>query len=162
MSRTEKPKMSCDQTNLVHAYHDGELFIADRAAFEQHLQSCAECSALLADLQKLSTLIAAAPMANIPSKTLANLRQNQFVLPDAGVMRIAGWLTAAAAAVLVAALPFWPNSQIDSANALGSASPSLIQTIAVNPPAENAADVAHPDSIADAQWMADNFSVDQR
>jgi anti-sigma factor RsiW len=155
-------KMPCDRTNQVHAFHDGELPIADRAAFEQHLQSCSDCAALLADLQKLTQLIAAAPLTDIPQQTLANLRQKQFVLPDAGVMRIAGWLTAAAAAVLVAALPFWPNDQIDSSGAFGSASPSLIQTIAVNPPDENAADAAHPDSIADAQWMADNFSVDEQ
>jgi hypothetical protein len=126
-----------------------------------HLQSCSDCAALLAELQTLSKLIAAAPMANIPPQILGDLRQKQFILPDAGVMRIAGWLTAAAAAVLVAALPFWPNSQIDSGMSASASSPSLIQTIAVNPPDENAADAAHPDSIADAQWMADNFSTDQ-
>lgn len=155
--------MNCDRINQVHAYHDGELPIGQRAAVEQHLLSCSQCAMLLADLRSLSQQIAAAPMAVISPRVLDVLRGRQFIAPDAGVMRIAGWLTAAAAAVLLAALPFWPGqmqSQTPQANA--SVPVSLIETLAVNPPTDNAADDSHSDAIADAQWMADNFSADQQ
>ena len=40
--------MTCETSSKVHAYHDGELPAAGRAAFEAHLASCAECAERLA------------------------------------------------------------------------------------------------------------------
>ena len=45
--------MPCDQAQRVEAYLDGELSAADALAVEQHLESCADCAALLAELETL-------------------------------------------------------------------------------------------------------------
>ena len=45
--------MDCRETQtLLTAFHDGELSAADRARAEDHLRSCPECRALLADLAR--------------------------------------------------------------------------------------------------------------
>jgi anti-sigma factor RsiW len=45
--------MPCDQAPRVEAYLDGELSAADALAVEKHLETCAECAALLAQLNAL-------------------------------------------------------------------------------------------------------------
>jgi hypothetical protein len=45
--------------DLLSAYHDGELSTAQRAQVEAHLQTCAPCREQLAQLQALSSLLAA-------------------------------------------------------------------------------------------------------
>jgi anti-sigma factor RsiW len=45
--------MPCDQAQRVEAYLDGELAAADARAVEQHLSSCSDCAALLAELETL-------------------------------------------------------------------------------------------------------------
>src|SRR6059058_2375341 len=99
--------MNCERSNQVHQYHDGELPAGERDAFEAHLKSCAECQALLTELRAMSRMFAAAPMAEISDDAMERIRGARYVLPDTGVMKIAGWLTAAAAAILLAALPVW-------------------------------------------------------
>jgi len=42
--------MPCDRSRQVEAYLDGELDAADALALESHVEGCAECRALLADL----------------------------------------------------------------------------------------------------------------
>jgi anti-sigma factor RsiW len=147
----------CNQSQNVHAYHDGELSPEQRVSIEAHLKTCDECAKLLADLRQLTVMLSAAPMAEIPADTLAHLREVRYINPDAAILRIAGWLTAAAAAVLLAALPFWPGSESIEANT----TTSLIETVAVNPPAENASDETRSEAVADAQWMADTLSLSQ-
>jgi anti-sigma factor RsiW len=45
--------MPCDHAKRIEAYLDGELSVADALTVEQHLESCAQCSALLAQLETL-------------------------------------------------------------------------------------------------------------
>ena len=45
--------MPCDQAQRIEAYLDGELSGADALAVERHLETCAECAALLAQLERL-------------------------------------------------------------------------------------------------------------
>lgn len=45
--------MSDRWTDRLSEYIDDELPVADRAALESHLNSCTECSAVLADLQRV-------------------------------------------------------------------------------------------------------------
>ena len=99
--------MSCDRSAEVHAYYDGEMPRQQRATFEAHLADCADCRQVLAELRKVSELIAAAPLAEMSPMALARLQQSWFAAKDRGVMRIAGWLTAVAASILIAALLLW-------------------------------------------------------
>jgi anti-sigma factor RsiW len=49
--------MECPEADRVQAYFDGELEAPAAAAIEQHLQGCGECSALLAQLQQMRSLL---------------------------------------------------------------------------------------------------------
>src|SRR3954471_10905665 len=97
--------MGCDKTTQVQAYYDRELPPAETASMRTHIQACAECRDLLTELKQLSELVASAALAEMPAQTFARLQGNwREVVGDRAVMRIASWLTAAAAAILVGAL----------------------------------------------------------
>jgi anti-sigma factor RsiW len=51
--------MSCDQAAWVHGYFDGELDAARAAAFEAHLEGCADCTRTLAAQEALRTALRA-------------------------------------------------------------------------------------------------------
>ena len=71
---------------------------------------------------------------------------------DRGVLRIAGWMTAAAAAVLIAVLLVRNTGRTEAA-----ARPAIWQTVAVMP-AMDANEDANRDLVVMAQWMADDLS----
>jgi predicted anti-sigma-YlaC factor YlaD len=151
--------MICQQAAQVHAYYDGELPRDQRAALEAHLQQCGECRDLLDELGQMSELIASAPLAEPSQMTLARLEQSWSAVRDRGVMRIAGWLTAVAASVLVASLLFW-KQHADESTVLVATTPAWVTT-AVMPPAEAQHDDAAPsDLVVVAQWMANDLSGD--
>lgn len=154
--------MSCDRSTQVHLYHDGELPAGEREALEAHLRSCDECQAVLTELRSLSRLFAAAPMTQIQPDAMQRLRETRYVLPDAGVLKIAGWLTAAAAAVLIAALPMLPREDRHTQPqpvAVASTNADVLD-VAVTPPTE--ADNSRNDLVALAQWMSDDLSANER
>jgi anti-sigma factor RsiW len=49
--------MPCSETLRVHAYFDGELDAAATLDVEAHLENCAECASLLADLEETRRLV---------------------------------------------------------------------------------------------------------
>jgi|SRR5438067_53649 len=148
----------CDQTAQVHLYHDGELPAEQREALEAHLCQCTECAALLSELRSLSRLFAAAPMAQIEPDAMQRLREARYILPDTGVLRIAGWLTAAAAAVLLAALPMLHREDRNTETA--NVASADVLDVAVTPPTD--AENTHNDLVALAQWMSDDLSANER
>ena len=149
--------MSCDNITRVHAFYDDEMSLSQRGEFEAHLQTCGDCRQFLAELRRTSALIAAAPLAEMPPAVLARLTSTWDSVRDRGVMRIAGWLTAAAAAILVGALLVWPHPRDEG---LRAAAPW--QAAAVMPPAEaRDADAAPAELVVAAQWMANDLSLDQ-
>src|SRR4051812_23191802 len=100
--------MACEHAAHVHAYHDGEWTAEMRVSIESHMADCAECTALLADLRRLSQLVHRAPLMPLAAGMLDRIdRRACERAGDRNVLRIASWLTAAAAAVLIVALPFW-------------------------------------------------------
>src|SRR3954469_9383171 len=149
--------MTCDHSTQIHAYHDGELPVSERAAVEAHLQTCADCRNLYSDLHQMSRMSATAPMVQISDIAMHRLRDRKYVLPDAGVMKIAGWLTAAAAAVLIAALPMWHQQGATNPSV---ASAEVLDMVAVSPPSDG--ESTQHEVVALAQWMADDLSVNER
>src|SRR5581483_1267894 len=142
--------MNCDHFEQVHQYHDGELPAGQRDALEAHLKSCADCQALLSELRAISRMLAAAPVVEIPTDAMQRLRNARYVLPDTGVLKIAGWLTAAAAAILLTALPVWrPEPHVQPAAV-------AIDPIEVTAPHDS--DLNQNDYVALAQWMSDDLS----
>ncbi|NLU21579.1 MAG: zf-HC2 domain-containing protein [Phycisphaerae bacterium] len=146
--------MSCTRTIEVHRYHDGELPPGQKAALEAHVAACAECSQLLADLRSVSVLIRRAPLADLPAAAADRLAQCRPWTADAGLIRVAGWLTAAAAAVLIIALLRKP---VDSSPMV--AGPALWETLVVTPSAD-IQDEAISEVVL-AKWMADELSTER-
>src|SRR5438477_12749697 len=91
----------CNQTEKVHAFHDGEMPRGERNAFELHLMNCGVCAAELESLRTLSTRLASAQIPELSKAGLSRFHQSTKVAEERGVFRLAEWLTAAAAAVLV-------------------------------------------------------------
>jgi anti-sigma factor RsiW len=147
--------MACTQTTHVHAYHDGELSPAESAALAVHLRDCAECTQTLADLQRLSALMSGAWRAPIPPETLRRLQSGWRTKQERGLLRVAGGLTAAAAAVLIGTLLVWPAHRGE-----GGTRPAVWQSVAVMPPVAGH-DETNFDSLAMAQWMADELASEK-
>ncbi|MGE5609961.1 MAG: anti-sigma factor family protein [Bacillota bacterium] len=101
--------MNCENNRHLDAYYDGELFGEDLARFEAHLSECLPCRTELQELQKLSELISRVEIPSIPSETMDRLHDYAEMSGEMTVLRIAEWLTAAAAAILVVGLLvlFW-------------------------------------------------------
>jgi anti-sigma factor RsiW len=148
--------MSCQRDGQVQAYHDGELPADQREPVEQHLRECVECSELLAELRHLSALVQNAPRPSMSAEAMRRLEQAWWRQRDHGVLRLAEWLTAAAAAVIILNLAIFSNSanknegyERDSAMAW--------QAEALTPPAQTRDDSAS-DVVAVAEWMANDLS----
>jgi anti-sigma factor RsiW len=144
--------MGCSRTVLVHRYHDGELSPAEREAAESHIRDCGECGRELADLRRLSAMISQASLVEMPVGAVGRLGECRGAVTDRGVLRITGWLTAAAAAVLMGALLTWPAEDSDLI-----ARPAIWETAAVTPVVD-AGDDTNSDLVTLAQWMADELS----
>jgi anti-sigma factor RsiW len=146
----------CEHSTQVHYYHDGRLTAQSRGEVEAHLRACPECAALLADLRKLSALVASAPRAQISLDALARLRAARDIVRDRGVLRIASWLTAAAAAIVLAVLLIQPTEQLDRGDTASAA--GVWQTRAVMSP-EETGDGNSAELVVMAQWMADELAA---
>jgi hypothetical protein len=115
---------------------------------------------LLNEVRGVSRLVSTAAMTEISSAAMQRLREVRYILPDRGVLKIAGWLTAAAAAVLISALLYFPRQQPGQIAATGNASADVLDPVVLTaPPVENA-DNNRSDLVALAQWMADDLSPD--
>src|SRR5262249_10320232 len=100
--------MGCQRTTEVHRYHDGEMPASERDQFGAHLQDCSPCGRLLDGLTRLSVLLQQAARAEAPDRLLLEIRRSRESVHDRMIIRLAGWLTAAAAAILIGALLSWP------------------------------------------------------
>ncbi len=149
--------MTCEKAAQVQAYYDGELDAARTRTLEAHLERCAECSRLLEELGSLTAFLSAAPRPEMRPQAVSRFEGAWHVARDRGMMRIAGWLTAAAAALLVGALLTSPAPQQGAPVKAG-----LWEAMAVMPPAETPPGEANSDLVQVAQWMADDLSLGDR
>lgn len=65
--------MPCAESLRVHAYLDRELEVDEAAAVEAHLEACADCRALLEDLQSFRKRLRALPPMRAPDSLRADL-----------------------------------------------------------------------------------------
>lgn len=149
---TQSVDMNCTETHQAQRYHDDELSPIDRHAFEAHLDGCVECRERLDDLRAISRLVHDSPRQPLPDTTLARLRDRMPWSEDRAVLRLAGWFTATAAAILIAAVVSWPSQPI------GDASQPLIWEAAAATDAADLNDSADTELLAVAQWMADDLA----
>ncbi len=152
--------MDCEKFAQVHAYHDGELDAPSRAALEKHVEACAACAELLAELRGLSRMIADAPPATMPERLASRFHGTWHAAAvDRGALRTVSWLTGAAAALLVGAILMWPNTR----PSVPAARSSAWEVAAVTPPTSGE---SHGGSDEDAklvlvaQWIANDLSAE--
>jgi len=93
--------LECEWTSLVHAYYDGELPAPQRAAVEAHLHQCVACAEELRSLERLSVRIRSASLPMPPRDLVRGIVARVGRAQEAGAIRLAWWLTAAAAMVVV-------------------------------------------------------------
>lgn len=92
----------CENIPRIGAYHDGELSDAGRDELERHILICDDCRRELRRLEALSQWLASAPRPEVPVEVLERLRVSIRPGRERTLLRMAGSLTAAAAAVLIA------------------------------------------------------------
>lgn len=98
--------MNCEWNGKIHALHDGELTADAREQVESHLSGCAECAAELDVLRRTARFLKAAPIPAMNPGAALRLRERVGaerieLLNGRRTARLAGWLTAAAAAVIL-------------------------------------------------------------
>ncbi|SRR6266568_1281778 len=144
--------MICDQTKHIQAYYDGEMSAADRAAFGAHLSSCGICSAELDALRRLSTDLAWASIPALSQTALARFHRTAEVAEERGVLRLAEWLTATAAAILVIGLTGLFRHDTTHASA-----PDAWEQAAIAYPTDHDPTVG-PDVLQLTEWMRTDLS----
>ena len=150
--------MICDRAHEVHAYYDGELAPSGRAAVEAHLKDCADCRELLADLRSVSKLVAAAPMVDVTPQAMKRMQQAWWAAQDRGVLRVASWLTAAAAAIIFAVVMWTPGPTQRTEGMPPGTLASLMQRADYVEP-----DEAQQSEVVDAaQWIANDLALAMR
>lgn len=151
--------MSCDKAAQIHIYADGEMNPSQREQIEAHLEHCAVCRGLLEEIWGLSVLIVAARRPAMKPGSMSKYYDAWRQVRDRAVMRIAGWLTAVAAVLLVGALLLGPVRSSGSSGAVAAKpKPGIWEVMVVAPPVETHGE-ANSDLVQVAQWMADDLST---
>jgi anti-sigma factor RsiW len=153
--------MTCPEVPQVHAYHDGELPPAQRAAVESHIAGCEPCSSFLDDLREISRRVQSAPLPEVVSVPFERLYETWHVARDRGVLRITRWLTAAAAAILVGSLVLFPGNRpvADEHVATAAVTPSWEPVALMAPVVEDPRTTRGEELVEVAQWMADDLAA---
>jgi len=148
--------MTCDKVQLVEAFYDAEMPSADRDTFAAHLARCPICMAELDALQRLSRELAAVSIPSVSDEALARFHGTVNVAEERGVLRLAEWLTAAAAAVLAIGLTGLFKHDTTHASA-----PDTWEQAAIAYPADHDPTV-QSDMLQFTEWMRTDLSPSQR
>jgi anti-sigma factor RsiW len=90
--------MLCEWNGKLNALHDGELHGDARVAVEAHMAACVECAIEMQRLTRTARFLKAALMPAMNPLAMARLRER---INGSRTIRLANWLTAAAAVVLL-------------------------------------------------------------
>src|SRR5689334_24320321 len=94
---------TCSYSMQLSAYHDGELSPSEREQLERHVAACPACAAELEQFRRLSALLDTAPRPRLSDESRRELYALAPQVEEAGYLRIAKWMTAMAASVMLAA-----------------------------------------------------------
>ena len=148
---------SCEFDDLLTRYYDGELPSAQRRDFESHLARCLPCSGELEQFRALSRSLRSAPTIHADSQFMARLEGLAERVDDVGVMRFVTRLTAAAAAILLAAsvqLAFHRQTVPSATPAQAVATLSAAEKVIVDP--ESAVSISEsPDEVQVSSMIQD-------
>lgn len=144
---------ACELNSTLNRYFDDELPPAQRASFERHLRDCAPCASELEQLRGLSCQVRSMALPKASADFLTRLDALSDRVQDVTVIRFATRLTAAAAAILVAATCHWALVSRDSAASADASSTALTrtETAMVDPESAVAYDTASASAVSDVQ-----------
>lgn len=161
--------MNCQWTEQLQAYHDGELPADTAALLRSHLAACPACQAELDALRQVSELISSRPMS-IPPVGYAD-RMAQLVMAansgwDASVGRLTGWLTAAAA-VLLLAVQFMAPLAVDDSSVSTATNASMTDSnvqlaaweVAATSPPRPQREGGNGELARAAEWIASDLAM---
>jgi len=145
---------ACEHIRQVGAYHDGEMGSEESRLFEAHLARCAVCGSELKELRRLSQFLAGARIPDAPAEVIERLHKAPGAVRERVALRLAEWLTAAAAAVLlVCAVWMWSGPARGEEIATA---PNPWELAAVMP----AVEMPWSESQQIAQWIVEDLSLE--
>lgn len=147
--------MNCNRATQANKYHDGELAGDERVGFEAHLEQCEDCRQLLGELGRLTAMVKGMRGAEMPAGLIERLQERRRESEERTILRLAGWLTATAAGILIASLLSWPATGTDMAG-----QPAIWESVAIRPASE-LNDNGDSELLVVAQWMADDLGSAQ-
>ena len=112
----------CQFKSRLSAYHDAELTAAEIEAVNEHLPTCATCSAELAALREVSSALSSYQPDEIRQIELARLHRaiDRVANEDtAGVLRLAGMLSALAASVFIICMTWMSQPAVQPTGSIG-------------------------------------------
>jgi hypothetical protein len=122
----------CEFSMMLGRYHDDELPPDQRRRVQLHLRECPPCATELEQIQAMSQALRASGLAAAPKASqqfLARLEALADQVEDTAVLRFVTRLTAAAAAILLAATLQWSFHQMN----VTPAQPNVATPIALAP-----------------------------
>ena len=129
---------TCSYSMQLSAYHDGELSSSEREQLERHVAACPACAAELEQFRRLSALLDTAPRPRLSDESRRELYALAPQVEEAGYLRIAKWMTAMAASVMLAA-SVWVMSHQPGTQAFSDV-PRAWEQDAINPPTDASAE----------------------
>lgn len=129
---------TCPYSMQLSAYHDGEMPPGEREQFEGHLARCGACAAELDQFRRLSAILTGAPRPRLSAESREVLYSLAPQVEAAGYLRIAKWVTAMAASVMLAA-SVWVMSHQRGAQPFSDV-PRAWEQDAINPPTDASTD----------------------
>jgi anti-sigma factor RsiW len=150
---------SSEFSQRIAAYHDQRLDAAAAAQVEAHLKTCAACAAELRELRALSEMFVALRPARLSQIGLARVHRAVDAVADEerGVLRMARWLSAAAAVVLMGATLALTSLSSQSAQAQSPSAdlPQAWERVAMS--GDSTASVQQS-NVVDAEWIVADLS----
>lgn len=161
---------TCSHTAQIAEYLDNELSAQQSAQIKAHLPDCKDCQEELQQLQNLSEIFKTASLPTLRPLALEQIHQHldehidiQLRLQaEKGPLKLASWLTAVAAVVLVACSIqlILVQSNVGNTNNTSEFAPSLAwETTTAMLNQRNPADPAVSDEHSLAAWIISDLST---
>jgi anti-sigma factor RsiW len=125
--------MSCDFTQHLSAYHDGELPPELHSTIESHIATCPSCSAELTNLASTSRLFAAAQRPHLSDFSKFRIRHEAEALVRTDILKFVRTVRAIAACILVgASVWLWGTSEASPAPEVVAPPPQVDMAVAAS------------------------------
>jgi anti-sigma factor RsiW len=155
--------MPCEFSQLLSAYHDGELDSQTRENVQRHIGSCPACAAELAGLAEMSKMFVSAERPHLSQFAGFRLRRHAESLVESQNLRLVRVVRAVAACILAgASIWLWANNGTPAASDQSVGLPPQL-VVAVDATAETQSlDTTTPAAawyLADVNSRSDDYSA---